>query len=77
MNEAVYTNPRRQGEGGQGPEMPGGCTAIFPAPRQMPEEYGGLSRRRRRAACDIAGMSDRYAVEIYGELFIPKSWGVL
>jgi dGTPase len=28
--------------------------------------------------CDfIAGMSDRYAVELFKELFTPKSWQVL
>ncbi|MCD4782812.1 MAG: deoxyguanosinetriphosphate triphosphohydrolase [Candidatus Eremiobacteraeota bacterium] len=31
---------------------------------------------RAQAVCDfIAGMTDRYAVAIHSELFIPKSWG--
>ena len=31
-----------------------------------------------RRACDyIAGMSDRYAIHKYKELFIPRSWQVL
>jgi len=32
---------------------------------------------RRRMVCDfIAGMTDRFAIEKYSELFIPKQWGV-
>ena len=28
-----------------------------------------------RAVCDyISGMSDSYAIDLYTELFIPKSW---
>ena len=30
-----------------------------------------------RAAADfISGMTDRYAISIYKEFFIPESWGV-
>ena len=32
---------------------------------------------RERAACDyISGMTDSYAMEKYGELFIPFAWTV-
>lgn len=32
---------------------------------------------RERAVCDyIAGMTDRFAVEKYRELFIPRSWNM-
>ncbi|MCL2487465.1 MAG: hypothetical protein FWE80_02155 [Oscillospiraceae bacterium] len=44
----------------------------------MPEEYAAIREREgtERAAADyIAGMTDRYAVEMYKELYVPKNWG--
>ena len=43
----------------------------------MPELYQRISEKTDvdRAVCDyISGMSDRYAVDLYMELFVPKSW---
>ena len=38
---------------------------------------GVPARRKPGGACDyISGMTDKYAVEQFGELFIPKSWSV-
>ncbi|PIE56864.1 MAG: deoxyguanosinetriphosphate triphosphohydrolase [Desulfobulbus propionicus] len=35
-------------------------------------------RRRRRQVCDfIAGMTDRYALDLYSQIFMPKPWSVL
>ena len=46
-------------------------------PNKMPKEY--IERAEKdglaRSVCDyIAGMTDRYAVRIFEELFIPSSW---
>ena len=44
---------------------------------QLPPNYKRIadSEGAQRAACDyIAGMTDRYAVKTFNELFIPKSW---
>ena len=51
-------------------------------PEQMPEEYryfmSELDQPIERTVCDyIAGMSDQYAVRIFGELFVPRAWTVL
>lgn len=46
---------------------------------RLPEEYCHILERegRARAVCDyISGMSDRFAVAQFEELFIPKSWNV-
>ena len=46
-------------------------------PEELPNEYREIAYNEgiESAACDyIAGMTDRYAVRIYRELFIPKSW---
>ena len=38
---------------------------------------GAPVRREPGGACDyISGMTDKYAVEQFGELFIPKAWSV-
>ncbi|MDE7138771.1 MAG: deoxyguanosinetriphosphate triphosphohydrolase, partial [Ruminococcus sp.] len=42
---------------------------------RIPEEYRRIMHRTDadRAVCDyISGMSDKYAVDIYTEIFIPK-----
>ncbi|MCD7730016.1 MAG: deoxyguanosinetriphosphate triphosphohydrolase [Oscillospiraceae bacterium] len=46
-------------------------------PDKLPEEYRNIMSRFNidRAVCDyIAGMTDSYAVGVYEELYIPKSW---
>lgn len=45
----------------------------------LPREYLELMERRgekkERMVCDyIAGMSDRYAIDMFEELFVPQSW---
>ena len=46
---------------------------------ELPEDYQ-VNRRRdsdRRIVCDyIAGMTDRFAVAKYTELFLPQSWNI-
>ena len=39
----------------------------------MPEDSSG----RARSVCDfIAGMTDRYALELYNRIFMPRPWGI-
>lgn len=50
---------------------------YFEHPEEMPALYVGNIPRDGvgRCVCDfIAGMTDRYAIETYRELFIPKVW---
>ncbi len=47
---------------------------------ELPTDYRDICEQEGvpRAVCDyIAGMTDRYAVAKYVELFIPKGWGIL
>jgi dGTPase len=49
-------------------------------PEQIPEELRRINQARQepveRAVVDyIAGMTDRYALEIFKQLFIPRTWG--
>ena len=48
---------------------------------QLPEEYLSMMdnwlEKKERVVCDyIAGMSDRYAIDKFEELFVPRAWKV-
>lgn len=48
-------------------------------PELLPEEYRRIGKEDglERAIGDyIAGMTDNYAIEVYNDLFVPKSWPV-
>lgn len=78
----VYTNPAAKGEERKVEHMIEQLYEYY-IHRQdkMPEEFCLLIREgepARRVVCDyIACMSDRYSVNLYKEIMIPKSWGVL
>ncbi len=47
---------------------------------QLPAEFGENERDeplQRRVADYIAGMTDRYAIKVFNEVYIPQSWSVL
>ncbi|MBQ1704957.1 MAG: deoxyguanosinetriphosphate triphosphohydrolase [Clostridia bacterium] len=78
MYEAVYKNPVAKGEEGK-------CEAIVRylyrhfsrEPGLLPGEYWTIADRDGMdvAVCDyIAGMTDRYAVNLFESLTVPKSW---
>jgi len=74
----VYTNPVCKGEEGKAIEMIRWLYFFFlNHPDKLPERYIEISRTEgaARAACDyIAGMTDRYTVNVFEELFVPKAW---
>ena len=80
MFEAVYHNPVAKGEEGKAKEMLQGLYRYFVgSPDKLPEEYRRIAGAEDvdRAVCDyISGMSDRYAVTVYENIFVPRSWGV-
>ena len=48
-------------------------------PEQLPEEYLKIAHAEdvSRAVCDyVSTMTDRFAVDIFSQLFIPKSWDI-
>ena len=80
MYEAVYRNPRAKGEESK---VQGILEGIFRhylrSPERLPEEYKAIadSDGLERAVCDyVAGMTDSYAISVYGDLFIPAAWSV-
>ncbi len=81
MFERVYTNPVCKGEEARAIEMIKWLYEYFLSnPDEMPSEYKVIREKEgvERAACDyIAGMTDRYAVHTFEELFVPRSWVVM
>ncbi|MBR3294262.1 MAG: deoxyguanosinetriphosphate triphosphohydrolase [Oscillospiraceae bacterium] len=80
MFSSVYYNPRAKGEESKVEGILGALYEHYVAhPEALPEDFSGIIERegRERAACDyISGMTDSYAMEKYGELFIPFAWTV-
>jgi dGTPase len=76
--EAVYENPRATAEFQKASGILGG---LWEKLRERPEQYldqvtiekEGLDAATRDF---LAGMTDRYAVSLFEELFVPRSWRV-
>ncbi len=78
MFEAVYNNKIAKSEEEKVENM---LTCLFnrftAKPETLPEEYLADIERDglERVVCDyIAGMTDRYALKLFEELFVPKVW---
>lgn len=76
--EAVYTNPLAKGEEGKAQEL---IMRLFEYycknPDAMPDLYRRMAERDgvpRCAADYVASMTDRYAIEKFQELFVPRVW---
>jgi dGTPase len=76
--ENVYRNPTAKSEEAKAQEM---LIKLFEHyvknPDKMPESYRRNieSEGVERCVCDfVSGMTDRYAIETYSDLFIPKVW---
>ena len=80
MFSAVYTNPLAKSEEEKVVHILTGLYQYFiNHPRAMPQEYQKIAQEEglHRAVCDyLSGMSDRYAVDLFENLFIPKGWMV-
>jgi len=76
--EAVYENPRATAEFEKAAGLLGG---LWEKVRARPGEFLGEATIAEEgldaAARDfLAGMTDRYAVSLFSELFVPRSWSV-
>ena len=80
MYSDIYTNPVAKSEESKVEGILGRLFDYYVAhPEALPEDFQPIVERegRGRAACDyISGMTDGYAMEKYGELFIPFAWTV-
>ena len=80
MYSDVYTNPLAKAEESK---VDGILARLYEYyvkhPEKLPEDFAAVIEDEgvERAACDyISGMTDGYAMEKYGELFIPFAWTV-
>ena len=75
--ENVYKNPKAKGEESKTVGIVKSLYEYFiENPKDLPEDY--ITDDIPRSVCDyIAGMSDRYAMIKYREIFIPNVWQVL
>jgi len=80
MFEAVYRNQVAKGEEGKARELVATLYKYFLSHVELlPGEYHRIADEegKPRAVCDyISGMTDRYAVHIYENIFVPKAWGI-
>ena len=80
MFEAVYRNPMAKGEEAKAQDMLVRLFEHYRAnPDGLPSDFQDIRFREgvERAVCDyIAGMTDSYAVALFGEVFIPRAWTV-
>ena len=80
MFSDVYTNPVAKSEENKVKGILGGLYTYYTShPDALPDDFCGVIEHDgiERAACDyISGMTDGYAMEKYGEIFIPFAWTV-
>ena len=78
MYSDVYTNPVAKREEGKVEGILAGLYDYYTShPEALPEDFSGVIEKEgiERAAVDyISGMTDGYAMEKYGDIFIPFAW---
>lgn len=78
MFDKVYTNPVCKSEEKKAVEMIQKLYLHFVEnPHDLPAQFKKIVEKdgAETAACDyIAGMTDRYAVRVFNELYVPKAW---
>ena len=76
--ETVYLNPLAKSEENKAKDMLAYLFEYFVKhPEKMPDLYvRNIGEETvERCVCDyISGMTDRYAIDLYSDLFIPKVW---
>lgn len=79
MFERVYFNPYAKGEERKVPELIEILYHHLLKPGNLPKDMQYIAEQegQERAVCDyIAGMTDHYAVQLFQNIFVPKSWNI-
>ncbi len=78
MFETVYTDPVAKSEEGRAIHLVERLYDYYlHHPEELKGEYAGILEKEgvNAAVCDyIAGMTDRFAVQVYTDLFVPQTW---
>ena len=83
MFERVYTNPVAKGQEGKVEEMIKILYGYYvERPELLPEYLRAMLEKgefsKERLVCDyVSSMTDRYAVAVFEEVYVPRSWAVL
>lgn len=81
MFDNVYTNPIAKSEEAKAEVLVETLYHHFlKNPDDMPDEFLNLlseGEPREKVVCDYVGaMTDRYAISLYNDIFVPKSWQI-
>lgn len=81
MFDHVYTNPIAKSEEAKAEALMETLYHHFMKnPDDMPEEFLNLlseGEPREKVVCDYVGaMTDRFAIALYNDIFVPKSWQI-
>lgn len=79
MYRHVYLNPYAKSEEKKVPRLIGALYDYLKAPDHLPEDMRRIAETDgpERAACDyIAGMTDHFAVQLFQDIYVPKSWKI-
>ena len=78
MFKSVYLNMKAKSEERKVFGILNGIFSYYiEAPDEMPEDFQRIARQEGacRAVCDfVSGMTDKYAINVFGKLFIPDAW---
>lgn len=76
MFERVYLNEMAKKEDGKAAHVLESLYHYYEHHlEELPEEYRQGDIHKTQMVCDyIAGMTDRYAINLYADLFVPKPW---
>ncbi len=80
MYDSVYYNPVAKGEESKVKGILNGIYEYYVNfPDKLPDDYKKVAHEDglERAVCDyVAGMTDSFAMDTYGSIFIPMAWTV-
>ena len=80
MFENVYQNPKAKGEEGKAERLVEALYQYYLEHyERLPKEYLNLMQERgesrERVACDyVSAMSDRFAIGVFNDIYLPDSW---
>jgi len=79
MYEYVYLNPYAKAEEKKVPGLIGTLYDYLKVPDNLPEDLRRMAEQDgfERVACDyIAGMTDHFAINLFQDIYVPKSWNI-
>lgn len=79
MYAYVYLNPYAKSEERKVPGLIGALYDYLKMPDHLPDDMRRIAEQDgiERAACDyIAGMTDHFAINLFQDIYVPKSWNI-